>query len=85
MRRNLVDIAFDDENENPLTERESQVLRLVSEGKTTKEIAGELYLTPGTVRNYISTILDKLESAIELRRFLGLRRKAGLSENCFRK
>ncbi|HLR72513.1 MAG TPA: LuxR C-terminal-related transcriptional regulator, partial [Pseudogracilibacillus sp.] len=30
------------------------------EGKTTKEIAGELYLTPGTIRNYISTILDKL-------------------------
>lgn len=56
----LVDIAFDDENENPLTDRESQVLSLVSEGKTTKEIAGELYLTPGTVRNYISTILDKL-------------------------
>ena len=56
----LVDIAFDDENENPLTDRESQVLELVSEGKTTKEIAGELYLTPGTVRNYISTILDKL-------------------------
>lgn len=57
----LVDIAFDDENENPLTDRESEVLSLVSEGKTTKEIAGELYLTPGTVRNYISTILEKLE------------------------
>ena len=56
----LVDIAFDDENENPLTDRESQVLQLVSKGKTTKEIAGELYLTPGTVRNYISTILEKL-------------------------
>ena len=57
----LVDIAFDDENENPLTDRESEVLGLVSEGKTTKEIASELYLTPGTVRNYISTILEKLE------------------------
>ena len=57
----LVDIAFDDENENPLTDRESEVLSLVSKGKTTKEIAGELYLTPGTVRNYISTILEKLE------------------------
>lgn len=57
----LVDIAFDDENENPLTDRESEVLSLVSEGKTTKEIAGELYLTPGTVRNYISSILEKLE------------------------
>lgn len=57
----LVDIAYgDDETENPLTERESQVLVLIADGKTTKEIAGELYLTPGTVRNYISAILDKL-------------------------
>lgn len=57
----LVDIAFDDEDTgNPLTARESQVLRLISEGKTTKEIAGELFLSPGTVRNYISTILEKL-------------------------
>lgn len=58
----LVDIAFGDDDvmENPLTDRESEVLGLVSEGKTTKEIAGELYLSPGTVRNYISTILDKL-------------------------
>lgn len=56
----LVDIAYDDDTTNPLTERESQVLELVAEGKTTKQIAGELFLTPGTVRNYISTILDKL-------------------------
>lgn len=58
----LVDIAYgdDDVTENPLTDRESQVLGLIAEGRTTKEIAGELYLTPGTVRNYISTILEKL-------------------------
>lgn len=58
----LVDIIYDDEDntENPLTERESEVLKLVSEGKTTKEIANKLFLSHGTVRNYISTILDKL-------------------------
>lgn len=58
----LVDIVYgdDDMTENPLTERESEVLRLVSKGKTTKEIASELFLSPGTVRNYISTILEKL-------------------------
>lgn len=58
----LVDIAYGDadETQNPLTERESQVLGLIADGRTTKEIAGELYLTPGTVRNYISAILDKL-------------------------
>lgn len=57
----LVDIAFEDYRENPLTKRENEVLKLVAEGKTTKEIASELYLTAGTVRNYISTIFEKLE------------------------
>lgn len=56
----LVDFVYEDDSENPLTERESQVLELVAEGKTTKEIASELYLSAGTVRNYISVILDKL-------------------------
>ncbi|ARD48198.1 DNA-binding response regulator [Sporosarcina sp. P37] len=58
----LIDLAFDlkEEEKNPLTEREVQVLKLISEGKTTKQIAAELFLSPGTVRNYVSTILDKL-------------------------
>ena len=56
----LVDFVYEEDSENPLTERESQVLELVAEGKTTKEIASELFLSAGTVRNYISTILDKL-------------------------
>ncbi|SES22891.1 response regulator transcription factor [Psychrobacillus sp. OK032] len=55
----LVDIAY--EGENPLTERESQVLELIANGRNTKEIAKELYITTGTVRNYISVILDKLD------------------------
>ena len=55
----LVDMAF--EEENPLTDRESQVLELIADGKNTKEIANELYITPGTVRNYISVILEKLQ------------------------
>lgn len=55
----LVDLAYGDEN--PLTERESQVMELIAEGRSTKEIAKELFITTGTVRNYISTILDKLE------------------------
>ncbi|MFJ3390678.1 MULTISPECIES: response regulator [unclassified Lysinibacillus] len=56
----LVDFVYEDDSENPLTDRESQVLTLVAEGKTTKEIAAELFLSAGTVRNYISTILEKL-------------------------
>jgi two-component system response regulator DesR len=55
----LVDEAYS--QENPLTERESEVLVLMADGKSTKEIASQLFLTTGTVRNYISVILDKLE------------------------
>ena len=60
----LVDIAYGDDREieNPLTDREAEVLELIAEGKTTKQIAGVLYLTPGTVRNYISIILDKMSA-----------------------
>jgi two-component system response regulator DesR len=47
--------------ENPLTDREKEVLELVADGKNTKEIAEELCIKTGTVRNYISIILDKLE------------------------
>lgn len=46
--------------ENPLTEREKAVLELVADGKNTQEIAEQLSIKTGTVRNYISTILDKL-------------------------
>lgn len=58
----LVDLIYEYESspENPLTDRESEVLQLVAEGKATKEIAQELYLSHGTVRNYISIILEKL-------------------------
>ena len=56
----LIDLAYSGED-NPLTEREHQVLELIATGKNTKEIASELYITTGTVRNYISVILDKLD------------------------
>jgi two-component system, NarL family, response regulator DesR len=56
----LVDEAYGGDNENPLTDREKEVLELIADGKNTKEIATELYLTTGTIRNYISIILDKL-------------------------
>ncbi|WP_252313746.1 response regulator transcription factor [Sinobaca sp. H24] len=54
----LVDMVF--QNENPLTDREKQVIELIADGKNTKEIASELFITNGTVRNYISIIFDKL-------------------------
>ena len=55
----LMDDVYSEEN--PLTEREKEILELVADGKNTKKIADELKLKTGTVRNYISTILEKLE------------------------
>ncbi|MCC2930790.1 MULTISPECIES: two-component system response regulator YvfU [Bacillus] len=49
-------------DENPLTVREQQILRLAALGKTTKDITLELYLSQGTVRNYISEIIQKLNA-----------------------
>ncbi|WHY76963.1 response regulator transcription factor [Neobacillus sp. WH10] len=48
--------------ENPLTPKEQEILRLAALGKTTKEITSELYLSSGTVRNYISEIIHKLDA-----------------------
>ncbi|MBQ2823357.1 MAG: response regulator transcription factor [Oscillospiraceae bacterium] len=42
-------------------EKEQEIITLVSEGLSNKEIASELFLSEGTVRNYISGILEKLE------------------------
>ena len=44
-----------------INDREREVIRLIAEGYSNKEIASELYLSEGTVRNYLSTILDKLQ------------------------
>jgi DNA-binding NarL/FixJ family response regulator len=43
-----------------LTGQERQVLALIAAGKTNREIASELFLSEGTVRNYVSSILSKL-------------------------
>jgi len=43
-----------------LTGREIEILGLVGEGKTSKEIANELYISENTVRNHVRNILDKL-------------------------
>jgi DNA-binding NarL/FixJ family response regulator len=43
-----------------LSDREREILRLVAEGRDNTEIAQELYLSPSTVKNHVSSILDKL-------------------------
>jgi DNA-binding NarL/FixJ family response regulator len=43
-----------------LTERETEVLRLVAEGRTNREIAGELYISTKTASVHVSNILRKV-------------------------
>ncbi|MGW5864405.1 response regulator [Streptomyces sp. NPDC055239] len=45
---------------NPLTDREREVLRAAADGATNAELATALHLSPGTVRNYLSTAIQKL-------------------------
>ncbi|MGO1713850.1 MAG: LuxR C-terminal-related transcriptional regulator, partial [Ancrocorticia populi] len=48
---------------NPLTERERDILRIAISGASVKHIAGELYLSPGTVRNHLSSAIGKTATA----------------------
>jgi two-component system, NarL family, response regulator DesR len=45
---------------NPLTQREHEVLCASREHATVAELASALYLSPGTVRNHLSTVMQKL-------------------------
>jgi two-component system response regulator DesR len=45
---------------NPLTDRERDVLACVASGHDVSEVAAQLYLAPGTVRNYLSAIMVKI-------------------------
>ena len=44
---------------DPLTEREKEICTLIAEGLTNRQIADRLYISEGTVKNYISSIYDK--------------------------
>lgn len=50
------------EGDNPLSDRERAVLQYVRQGATNAEIAATLVLTEGTVRNYLSTAMQKLHA-----------------------
>ena len=41
------------------TDREKDIIKAISEGLSNKEISGKLFISEGTIRNYITTILDK--------------------------
>ena len=48
--------------DNPLSPQEKRILQLISLGKSNQDIADTLYLSNGTVRNYISSIFNKLSA-----------------------
>ncbi|MGH8399098.1 MAG: response regulator [Gammaproteobacteria bacterium] len=51
------------DTEDPLNDRERQVLRLAGEGVASADIAKQLFLSEGTVRNYLSEAIGKLGAA----------------------
>ena len=53
--------SLEDQLLEPLSEREAEIIRLLSQGLTNRQIAARLHLAEGTVKNYVSSILQKLE------------------------
>ena len=54
-------LRYENFAQDPLSDRDRRILRLVEQGMTNKEIGEALNLKPGTVRNYLSEALEKLE------------------------
>jgi DNA-binding NarL/FixJ family response regulator len=65
------EVGLSDKGGGGLTSRELQVMRMVAEGKSTKEIAAEFCISPKTVENHRSKIMEKLDlhSTIDLVRY----------------
>ena len=53
------EVTFDS---NPLSEREQEVLQLVAKGASNQTIAEQLFLSNGTIRNYMTAIFNKLNA-----------------------
>ena len=48
--------------DEPLTDKEERILQLIAEGKSNKQIGAIVFLAEGTVKNYVSRILEKLHA-----------------------
>ena len=64
--------------QDPLNERERQVLRLAGEGVKSADIADRLHLSPGTVRNYLSEAIGKLGAENRIEAYRAARAKGWL-------
>jgi DNA-binding NarL/FixJ family response regulator len=67
MRPRSTDVAPDETSSiepviESLTERETEVLALIAQGKSNRDIAAQLFLSEGTVKNYVSAIMAKLHA-----------------------
>ena len=49
--------------QDPLSDKERQALRLAADGQSTSEIAAALYIAEGTARNYLSEAISKMNAA----------------------
>lgn len=72
----LVEAAWS--SPDPLSNRERQILRLVEDGKQNKEIATELSLSTGTVRNYLAEAMSKLGASNRVEAFRSARQNGWL-------
>jgi len=55
-----IGVQFHQTDDNPLTKREAEVLRLMSEGKSNRSIGEYLFISEKTVKNHVSSILQKM-------------------------
>jgi two-component system response regulator DegU len=54
-------VKYIHQDNSPLTRREAEVLRLMAEGKSNKAIGEFLYISEKTVKNHVSSILQKMK------------------------
>ncbi|MHA6480405.1 response regulator [Paenibacillus sp. strain BS8-2] len=69
--KELSPVGGSEEGENPLTDREGDILRLVAKGLSNKEISSDLDISEHTVKNHLKNILQKLhlENRVQLARY----------------
>jgi len=67
-----MDLKSSEQNDEPLTDREKKIIRLITSGMTNKEIAGSLKLSERTVEHYITLIYrkTKVNSRVEIAQWL---------------
>lgn len=61
IRKEIASNNFNDFNHKLLSERENEVLALIAEGFTNKEISGRLFISQNTVKTHIKRIYEKLD------------------------